>query len=239
MDSEKVEYPDVWSFKDEFVVQHFDEHVKASIPMYDEIQRMISEIAQFFVRENDLIIDLGSSTGKTITSIDNALGKDYDVIGVDNSEEMLEYCRKNVHLVGSTTWMLHDLNDSLTEKIKSTDNVSLIVSLYTLQFIKLENRQRLIKECYEFLRKDGAIFIVEKIEGTNARFNEMMTEFYNDMKVRNGLDPADNVKKTRSLRGVMCPITLEDNIKLLEQSGFKKIEVVFKWYNFAGILAIK
>lgn len=232
--------PKVWTFKDENIVKNFNKHVKASVPMYAEIQRMIAEISQFFIRENDIAIDLGCSTGTTMKLIDEAVAKDFRIIGLDSSDQMLKYARDNIHLVAETSFYPKDLNDGINLKdLLKDEPVSLIYSLYTLQFIKLEKRQNLINEIYDLLREDGAFMLAEKIEGTNARFNEMMTDFYQDMKIRNGLTAEQNIQKSHSLRGVMCPITLANNMKLLHDAGFNKIDLVFKWYNFAGILAIK
>jgi len=37
----------------------------------------------------------------------------------------------------------------------------------------------------------------------------------------------------------MNPITLEENLTMLQNAGFKEQEVFFKYGNFVGILAIK
>ena len=66
-----------------------------------------------------------------------------------------------------------------------------------------------------------------------------MIDLYQDMKIRNGLNPVDNQKKSKSLRGVMAPISLYDNQALLRKCGFTCNDTILKWYNFAGFIAIK
>ena len=111
--------------------------------------------------------------------------------------------------------------------------------VFTLQFIKLEQRQTLLRQLYQKTRKGGAVILVEKVLGNDAHFNEMMIDLYHDMKIRNGLQMSDNQLKSKSLRGIMSPITFEDNERLLRQAGFERIDTFFKWYNFVGFIATK
>jgi len=233
---DKIEYSKVWSFKSKNIAENFDSHVRQSVPLYDEIQRMVVEIAEYFVRENDLIIDLGISTGTTIKNIkDNITRKLVKSVGIDESQQMLDIAKTRLD---DTKLVLHNLNDGLPA-IPYDDESSLGILLFTLQFIKLEQRQTLLRQLYQKTRKGGAVILVEKVLGNDAHFNEMMIDLYHDMKIRNGLQMSDNQLKSKSLRGIMSPITFEDNERLLRQAGFERIDIFFKWYNFVGFIATK
>ena len=47
------------------------------------------------------------------------------------------------------------------------------------------------------------------------------------------------INKNKAIRGVLNPLTISENIKILEQSGFKKLQIIYQNINFIGILAIK
>ncbi len=81
--------------------------------------------------------------------------------------------------------------------------------------------------------------MAEKLLAEEGRFDDMWVELYWDFKKRQGLTDDQILYKARSIRGVLRPITLTENIRLLRDSGFNSIDVFLKWYNFAGILAIK
>jgi tRNA (cmo5U34)-methyltransferase len=57
-----------WVF-DEKVAQHFDEHVRKSVPDYDRIQDLAASFADWFVQDGGTVIDLGASTGETLLRI--------------------------------------------------------------------------------------------------------------------------------------------------------------------------
>ncbi|HOW08530.1 MAG TPA: hypothetical protein PLX08_01890 [Bacteroidales bacterium] len=58
---------------DAAVVNVFDDMVVRSVPMYLEFQRMITEIANDFVRPDTSLYDLGCSTGTTFLSLNNVI----------------------------------------------------------------------------------------------------------------------------------------------------------------------
>lgn len=81
--------------------------------------------------------------------------------------------------------------------------------------------------------------MAEKIQAEEGRFNDLWMELYWDFKKKQGLTDDQILHKARSLRGVLIPMTLAENVELLKTAGFTNIDVFFKWYNFAGLLAIK
>jgi tRNA (cmo5U34)-methyltransferase len=221
---------------DKNVAVQFDSHVRKSVPFYDEIQRMIVEMSDWFVHENSIIYDLGTSVGETIY---NLYQKHFETksprfIGVDNSKAMLDMARKNLTACHNVTLYEQDLNQKMEIK-----DASFITLLYTLQFVRPEFRFQLIQNIYNGLLDNGAVCIVEKIVGNNPKFNELWIELYNDLKIRNNLTLEQIKAKSDSLRGILLSYSQDKNIKLLEKAGFTDIDIFFKWYNFIGIIAVR
>jgi tRNA (cmo5U34)-methyltransferase len=46
-------------------------------------------------------------------------------------------------------------------------------------------------------------------------------------------------QKREALENVLIPYRLQENRDLLLKAGFREVEVFFKWYNFAGFVAVK
>jgi tRNA (cmo5U34)-methyltransferase len=235
-------YSNLGSFQfDKNVALQFDSHVRKSVPFYDEIQRMIVEMSDWFIHSNSLVYDLGCSVGETITNLyhKHSKLKSPRFIGIDSSKEMLDIARKNLinnNGYHNVTFIEYDLNLNYEIQESST---SLITMLYTLQFLKPESRHKIIQECYKGLHDNGALIIIEKIVGNNPKFNEIWIELYNDLKLRNNLTLEQIKSKTDSLRGILLSYSQDKNIKLLRNAGFEDIDIFFKWYNFIGIIAIK
>ena len=57
-----------WVFNKNVAIS-FDKHVRQSIPFYDLIQKYITSISEWFIKDNSIIYDLGCSTGETAKNI--------------------------------------------------------------------------------------------------------------------------------------------------------------------------
>ena len=81
------------------VAKNFDLHVKQSIPFYDSIQKYISSLSEWFIKDNSNIYDLGCSTGETAKNIFAFNRKrkiKYNYIGLDNSPQMIKLAKQKI-----------------------------------------------------------------------------------------------------------------------------------------------
>jgi tRNA (cmo5U34)-methyltransferase len=203
--------------------------------MYDEIHRLITDMSAWFLEDETTVYDIGSSTGEVFKNIlDKYPKKNVSLVGIDSSKEMVEKSQDTF----KTTEKVSIQHLDLTKEPYQFENACLVTSVLTLQFIPQRNRQEIVNQIYQGLNKGGCFILVEKVVGSNARFNEMWVEMYHEMKLRNGLTESHVFEKASAIRGVMRPYTLKENIELLDKAGFKDIDTFFKWNNFAGFVAI-
>lgn len=225
-----------WKF-DESVAPVFDEHVRLSVPMYDEMHQLVADMSTWFVEEKTNVYDIGTSTGQAIKNIRNQnKGKSVNYIGIDSSEEMIKVFNRNQSWGSDDVKAIH--GDVLSPNIE-IHNGSFITAIFTAQFISPEKRRKLFDKIYAGLNEGGAFVLVEKIVGNNARFNEMWIELHQELKAKNGISESEIFRKARSIRGVMRPNTVEENINLMRNCGFKSVDLFLKWCNFAGFIGVK
>jgi len=70
-------------------------------------------------------------------------------------------------------------------------------------------------------------------------FNRLFIGYYYDQKRRNGYSEMEIVQKREALENVLIPYKLLENRELLLRTGFRYVDVFFKWYNFCGMVAVK
>jgi tRNA (cmo5U34)-methyltransferase len=226
--------PGEWRF-DKNVSQAFDSHVHKSVPFYDEIQRMVIELSEYFVRDHSVVYDLGSSTGTTLDLLSSVhAGKeDVQFIGFDLSKFMIKEARKKVN---RPNVRFHHKN---IMDVEFSPPANFLTSLFTIQFLTLAERRTLLTRINEGLTEGGGVLIVEKVSAEHSCFEDIWAELYWDFKRRQGLTPEQILEKANSIRGVLKPLAADENIDLLWQTGYSQVEVFFKWYNWAGFLAVK
>jgi tRNA (cmo5U34)-methyltransferase len=222
---------------DETVAAVFDDMVSRSVPMYAEIQRMLAELATAFVREGSSVYDLGCSTGTTLSLLHNALRVPARLIGLDNSTEMLERCRAKLaelRIADAIELKYGDLDEGI-----ELNNASVVFLVLTLMFVRPLSREKLMRQIRAGLRDDGCLLIVEKVLGNGSLFNRLFIERYYAFKRRMGYSELEIAQKREALENVLIPYRLQENRDLLLRCGFNQVEVFFRWYNFAGIVAVK
>lgn len=221
----------------EKVASVFDDMLDRSVPFYQEVQRMIAEMAADFAVKGTNIYDLGCSTGNTLLNLDVSVAEGVKFIGVDNSEDMLKRCRQKLSERGlqhEHELICADLNQGV-----SIQNASMVLMVLTLQFIRPLYRDTLIKSILQGLNENGCVILVEKVLGEDSVFNRLFIKYYYDLKKRHGYSEMEISKKRESLENVLVPYKLLENREMLLRAGFRYCDVFFKWYNFCGIIAVK
>ena len=92
---------------------------------------------------------------------------------------------------------------------------------------------------YDGLKPQGALILFEKVTAEDTLFNRLFIKYYYDYKRRMGYSDLEIAQKREALENVLIPYRIEENLALLKEAGFKNTEVFFRWYNFAGMIAVK
>ena len=223
-----------WSF-DGNVADTFVEHVRQSVPLYGAGHELIRSISDYFVRDDSVCYEIGTSTGELIGKLATHHSHKPGVrwIGIDPVEAMIEKARVHCADLSNIEFIC---DDAVTHQFEKAD---LFVSYYCVQFVQPRHRQELINRIYERLHWGGAFLLFEKVRGPDARFQDMSVALYNEFKAKNGFSADEILNKTSSLKGVLEPFSTEGNLGLLRRAGFTDIMSVMKWICFEGFLAIK
>lgn len=219
------------------VASVFDDMVNRSVPYYEEIQRMVGELAADHMQPGTEAWDLGCSTGTTLMQMALQAPEGIRFVGVDDSPEMLEKCRQKLEEADFP--FPYDLRVADLNQGVEMSGASVAVLCLTLQFIRPIYRERLLKTIFDGLLPGGALVLVEKILAEDSRYNRDFIKYYYNMKRRHNYSEMEISQKREALENVLIPYKLSENILLLRETGFAHCEVFFKWYNFAGLVAVK
>lgn len=215
----------------------FDDMVSRSVPFYQEIHSILLDLIDREYKAETRIYDLGCSTGTTLLLIDKHLKKAKKnrgaMYGIDNSSAMLEFCAEKCR-------KLENL-ELLCQNIEETDikKAGLIIMNYTLQFIPSRKRMPILKDIYQQLETGGIFILSEKIQCSNKKMHQLTTDLYYDFKRRRGYSELEISQKREALEKVLVPLTPEKQLEQLRSAGFKKVDILFRWYNFACYVGLK
>ena len=219
-----------WKF-DKKVVNNFEQHITSSVPFYKISHDLTLKMSDFFIKDKSVCYDLGCSKGHLLRDIERRhIKKKIDLIGIDESKEMIKSAKKKSEKIKFLCKNLVDFNYQKND---------FITSLYTLQFVQPRYRQKLINRLYSSLNWGGGLVLFEKIRGNDARFQDILNFSYFDFKAEQKLSPIDILNKEISLRSILEPYTIDANVNYLKRAGFKDIMPICQYLCFVGFLAIK
>lgn len=222
-----------WSFSKETAL-NFDSHASKSIPFYEEGHNLISNCSDFFLSNSSICYDIGCSTGSLITKLSQHNSeKQIEFFGIEVEPDMANIANSRTKEFSNITILCEDIMDVELRKC------DMIISYYTMQFIKPKIRQIVFDKIYESLNWGGAFLLFEKVRGADARFQDIMSALYVDYKLSKGYTEEQIINKARSLKGVLEPFSSQGNIDLLQRAGFADILPILKYVCFEGLLAIK
>lgn len=223
---------ETWSFADS--IEQFDAHILQSIPNCQEQREYIAALARFFLFKGSRAYEIGVSTGALAAAVLARMPeRSLSYIGLDLEPAMVQRAQARL---GSDP-RFQALQAEATAF--AYQPAQLVIAYYTLQFIPLAQRQLLLRQLWQILLPGGALILYEKTLGENASVQDMLTQLYADFKTQQGLDPEAILNKAISLRGVSQPLSLHQNLRLLQQVGFQSVEIIYRAYCFAGFLALK
>ena len=260
----KNELGEKFSFSKE-VASVFDDMLPRSVPYYNENIALIAELLE----GRRAICDLGCSTGNLLLFLAQNVSGIEILCGVDNSTAMLEIAKAKANAYGAKITLIEadildfdfsvsSLRGESMDSPKQSTNQKMdchnstrcvesrndglfdaIIANYTMQFIRPPKRESLCKKIYENLQKNGIFIMSEKLVCEDKWLDKRLIDIYHNFKAKNGYSKTEISKKREALENVLIPFSQNENIAMLEDAGFRAVEVVFRFGNFATFIALK
>jgi len=223
---------------DEQVAEVFGDMIARSIPGYATMISTLGEFAKKYYKPDSKIYDLGCSLGGVTFEICEQLREsDFNLIAIDNSEAMIERLVQRKSIIGGledrVEILCEDINDSIIE------NASIVILNFTLQFLPLKYRDRLIKRIYDGLIPGGILILSEKIVLGDENLNDLFVEMYHKFKESNGYSELEISQKRLALENILIPETISMHKNRLVSAGFRSFEIWFQHLNFTSTISLK
>lgn len=222
-----------WTFDAE-VAACFDDMLRRSIPQHDAMREICAELAIRYARPRSDIVDLGCSRGGAIAGLINRVPRSCRFTGIEVSPPMLTAARERFARIPAVRILDLDLRTTYPDV-----RASVTMAVLTVQFTPIEHRQRILSDIHRTTLPGGALILVEKVLGKSADLDRAMVDVYYAYKRRMGYTQEEIDRKRLSLEGVLVPVTAEWNEDLLRTAGFRRVDCVWRWSNFAAWLALK
>jgi tRNA (cmo5U34)-methyltransferase len=214
----------------------FDRHIERSIRGYNNLIEDCVELSQYFVENRTVFCDIGCATGRTLAAVrarNHERAPDASYVGLDIEPSFQrhwpEFSDPNTRFL---------VRDVLT--FEDFAELSMVTSIFTLQFLPERNRRQVCRKIYEGLISGGAFIVAEKTFAKIPKTQDMLTSLYLNYK-RQYFSDAEVLDKEKALRDMLKPVHEADLMRLLTDVGFKAESIESFWRNhlFAAYICIK
>lgn len=219
---------------DDKVARVFPDMINRSVPAYATIVDMVGLLANRYAQAGSHCYDLGCSLGATSLAIDGAVhGRNCKVFAIDNSGAMLKRFRdKLADQQTSLQLQCADIRDI------EFNNASFVALNFTLQFLPLDDRPKLLRKIRDGMLPGGCLVLSEKV-----RFDDQGEDHFHDrmhtlFKRANGYSELEISQKRSALENVLLRETIAQHHARLSEAGFSNSFTWFQCFNFVSIVAL-
>ncbi len=254
---------------DQSVVEVFPDMIARSVPGYASVLSMIEQLTARFAKPATHLYDLGCSLGSATRLMLAQAPSGCVLHAVDNSPSMIERLKdllaEDSHANSSRapTQFREQLQSDEQQRSQACEPIqkrsdgcqvevhlsdvcdlefcaaSFVVLNWTLQFIPVADRRKLLKRIYDSMVDGGALLMSEKISFDDSHQQLLLTDLHHDFKRAHGYSELEIAQKRTALEDRLIPETLEQHCQRLREIGFEKVVPWFQCFNFASILAVK
>ncbi|MDJ0808986.1 MAG: carboxy-S-adenosyl-L-methionine synthase CmoA [Desulfobacterales bacterium] len=215
----------------------FDDMIQRSVPLYAEILNREAQLIATHYQRGTRIYDLGCSTGNLGVYLCRNMGaQPFEMIAVDSAAPMLEICAGKLADAGAggRVTLVHD-----DIGLVALENASVIVLNFTLQFLPLTSRDRLLARIFDALVPGGILLLAEKTIHADDDFNRLRQDCHHRFKQENGYSALAVAQKREALETVLIPESEDAHGQRISAAGFGCFDIWLKWFNFSAWIGRK
>ena len=226
----------------ESVARVFPDMLRRSIPGYGGSIEAIGWLAARSVRANTRCYDLGSSLGAAALAIrDNVSATGVSIVAVDNAPAMVERCRQRIAAESGATQQARPEISVMEADVRDVEiaAASMVVMNYTLQFLRVGERNAMMAKIFRGLIEGGVFLLSEKVVNEDPSIEALVVDLHHEYKRANAYSELEISRKRAALENVLIPESIEIHRKRLSAVGFRHVGVLLRHFNFVSLLAIR
>jgi tRNA (cmo5U34)-methyltransferase len=235
---------EAWESKE--TVEYYSRTVNLFVPKRNEMLSIISRLATRHVSENPKILDIGSGYGDVTADILKLKPHSYAYL-MDISDEMNRLSQERFQKNPDIHIIKHNLHEDILGATSEREFDS-VVSCLALHHIAFEKRVGLYRSIREILKPDGVFINSDLFKCESPVINQWEFDTWIEwitcrIRDQQGIETSfDEVKNTQleiSRRTDDKPGTIWDMQNDMREAGFHSVDCVWKYQNFAILVAVK
>ena len=206
----------------------FDNIILKLVPHYTQMIDALVSAIPFKNTDSINIIDLGCGTGYVSMNIKERFPNS-KLTCLDFAENMIAEAKIKMKKYKNVTFYLNDIT-----KFDFDKKYHAVVSSLALHHLETKkDKIKFYKKIFDALEPEGVFYNADIILGSNETLHELYVSKWKEFMAKSL--PGEEIEDTWMAKHHKedRPEVLLDQISWLEDIGFKEIDIIWKYYNFA------
>lgn len=218
--------------------EDFDARISSVLPYYSSFHQETINFVKSLPFSPGIWLDTGCGTGSLINRAIREF-PDTKFLLLDPSEGMLSQARKKLSFLPADR--LEFLEASATQEFsqKMEEQPDVITAIQCHHYLSREDRAKATSVCYSLLKEGGVYVTFENIRPLTEEGITLGKRYWHDFQLAHGRTEEEIEEHLKRFDTEYFPITVEEHLKLLRETGFKTVELFWYSYMQSGFYCIK
>lgn len=214
------------------IAEEYDSNRKRFIPCFDDYYKGTTQFIASNIEKPKRILDLGAGTG-LLSYFWYQHYPSSEYVLVDIADEMLKIARKRFYNIETISYQVMDYSVGLPN-----GEFDLIASALSIHHLENEEKIKLFSRIYNKLPSNGLFVNYDQFCAGDTEIDHWFNSYWESRLERSGLTDHD-IELWKERRKLDKECSVEEEIKMLRQTGFKNVKCVYSYQKFSVIAAIK
>lgn len=214
------------------IAEEYDNNRKKFIPCFDDFYKNTTEFIVSNIGEPKRIIDLGAGTG-LLTYFWYQHYHNSEYVLIDIADEMLNVARKRFDGIENILYQVENYVHKLPDGGFDT-----VISALSIHHLKDEDKVKLFSGIYDGLPGGGLFINYDQFCAGQSEMNNWFNTYWESQLKNSGLTDKD-IELWKERRKLDKECSVEQEVEMLKDCGFKVIKCVYSCQKFSVIIAIK
>jgi tRNA (cmo5U34)-methyltransferase len=217
----------------------YDQKVRQTIPFYETIHSEVIRLVKVIKPEVKCWIDTGCGTGGLIEPALGAFPETRFILA-DPAEAMLVQTRRRLAAVPKNrVVILPPIQSAELRSCVEPGQADVVTAIQCHHYLQPEGRLSALRGCFEML-KPGSLFVTfENVAPRTAEGVRFGLKGWKEFLIAQGRTEEEADKHLARYGTEFFPITIQQHLELLTQTGFRVVELLWFSQMQAGFYGIK
>jgi tRNA (cmo5U34)-methyltransferase len=218
--------------------EDYDTKISSVLPYYSSFHQETINLVRSLPSTPEVWLDTGCGTGSLVTRAIQQFPETRFLL-LDPSEGMLEQSREKLSSCFPERQVF--LRASPTQEFSQTldEEPDVITAIQCHHYLDSRNRAKAVRVCYELLKENGIFITFENIRPLTEEGINTGKRYWGNFQSERGRSEEEIGTHLQRFGTEYFPITVEEHLKLLRETGFGTVELFWYSYMQAGFYCIK